>query len=656
MAQTSFALMTNLGRAKEAAALANGTTITITHIAIGDGATVPSGGEITLYHEVARKTISGHGTVVGASNVAYFDCFLAAAEGPYTIREAGLIDSAGDLIAIAHYDPPINKPVPASGQTVEGTVRLEVAFSDVANVTIKIDPAMQVALQRLTRLPWVPVLSMSVASPPVAPAVGDTYLIAASPTGSWAGQAGKIAEFTNAGWAILAPPNGHGVSLPDGRIFVREAGAGSYVELKASLTHAGVVELATSEETAAGESAELAVTPQGVRPLFQALGMVPDPIEAINAGYPFAANVQPGDLVYLYQEANTAFNPATYVPVEYRRSLDRNNGTNIYKTQAGQQVIDYAVYSMYPIGFADPAANLIWLDGLPKSIRPTGLEANKEWWLSDTNAGKLRNSQPFPNREPIGFTDTAGFFTTYGSQARNQFQQAGLSRSRILVVAANNEDVSARVRYALRRSSVVHLSVPAGVTAKISHSRIEIRGRTLIVMVDGTLECTHECPQSPYLGSGAWREIAQFTVGQGAVLAFSGSGNIKHLTTAGPVAPNNSGFITIERTASAIGAFVKVDGQYVLNIHLSNTMINHDGDGSRASIAILGCTLRKVAGALIAAPKIVTRGSWGFAAGRVELETVSVNFLDGITRGTPSNADGSFVYSQIDARNPNFTY
>src|SRR5690606_21106203 len=98
MAQTSFALMTNLGRAKEAAALANATTIEITHIAIGDGTTVPSGGETALYNEVARKTISGHGTVVGASNVAYFDCFLAAEDGPYTIREAGLIDSAGDLI------------------------------------------------------------------------------------------------------------------------------------------------------------------------------------------------------------------------------------------------------------------------------------------------------------------------------------------------------------------------------------------------------------------------------------------------------------------------------------------------------------------------------------------------------------------------------
>ncbi|GAA5662580.1 hypothetical protein Brsp07_01049 [Brucella sp. NBRC 14130] len=225
MAQNTFALMTNLGRAKEAAALANGTSVVITHIAIGDGATVPSGGETALYHEVARKAISGHGTVVGASNVAYFDIFLEAAEGPYTIREAGLIDQDGDLIAIARYDPPISKPIPSSGQTVEGTIRLEVAFSNISAITIVVDPAFKVALQRLNRMPWLPVISMTQSSPPASPVVGDAYLVPAGATGAWAGQAGKIAEYTAAGWGVISPPDGHGISLPDGRIFERISGS-----------------------------------------------------------------------------------------------------------------------------------------------------------------------------------------------------------------------------------------------------------------------------------------------------------------------------------------------------------------------------------------------------------------------------------------------
>ncbi|MBB4092615.1 phage tail protein [Brucella pecoris] len=228
MAQNTFALMTNLGRAKEAAAIANGTAVVVTHIAIGDGVTVPSGGETALYNEIARKAISGHGTVVGASNVAYFDIFLEAAEGPYTIREAGLIDQDGDLIAIARYDPPISKPIPSSGQTVEGTIRLEIAFSNIAAITIVVDPSFKVALQRINRLPWLPIVSMTTAAPPASPALGDAYVVPVGATGAWVGQSGKIAEYTSAGWAIITPANGHGVSLPDGRIFEKIGGV--YVE------------------------------------------------------------------------------------------------------------------------------------------------------------------------------------------------------------------------------------------------------------------------------------------------------------------------------------------------------------------------------------------------------------------------------------------
>ena len=237
MAQTSFALMTTVGRNKEAAAIANATAITITHIAIGDGATVPSGGETALYHEVVRKTVVDHGVVVGASNVAYFDAFLSAAEGPYTIREAGLIDEDGDLIAIAHYDPAINKPTPDSGQTVEGTVRIEVAFTSLANVNIVIDDTMKVALQRLTVTPWIPIKSITTTTPPASPAVGDTYAIPAGATGAWAGHAQKIAEYTPGGWSIINTPNGHGAGLVDGRVY--EKVAGTYVEKLALDTQSG---------------------------------------------------------------------------------------------------------------------------------------------------------------------------------------------------------------------------------------------------------------------------------------------------------------------------------------------------------------------------------------------------------------------------------
>lgn len=247
MAQQTFALMTTKGRAKEAAALASGKSINITHIAIGSGETVPSGGETKLYREVLRKAISGNGLVTGSENTAYFDIFLNASEGPFTIREAGLLDNEGDLIAIAFYDPPINKPVPTSGQTVEGIIRIEVAFSNIANIIIKVDPSLNVPLQRLTNTPWVPVKAIDLATPPTNPHIGDSYIIGSNSTGVWAAQEGNLTEFTQAGWAIIATPDGHGVGLPDGRVFTKVDGI--YIEKIALDSQSGKWNYATTAGT-----------------------------------------------------------------------------------------------------------------------------------------------------------------------------------------------------------------------------------------------------------------------------------------------------------------------------------------------------------------------------------------------------------------------
>ena len=43
------------------------------------------------------------------------------------------------------------------------------------------------------------------ATPPGSPASGDTYIVAASPTGAWAGQAGKVAVWTGSEWVFGTP-------------------------------------------------------------------------------------------------------------------------------------------------------------------------------------------------------------------------------------------------------------------------------------------------------------------------------------------------------------------------------------------------------------------------------------------------------------------
>lgn len=64
------------------------------------------------------------------------------------------------------------------------------------------------ALMRLDTLTQASSLSRSVATPPPAPAEGDSYLVASGATGDWAGQDGSIAEFRDGAWQFVPPAEG----------------------------------------------------------------------------------------------------------------------------------------------------------------------------------------------------------------------------------------------------------------------------------------------------------------------------------------------------------------------------------------------------------------------------------------------------------------
>ena len=49
---------------------------------------------------------------------------------------------------------------------------------------------------------------LPLATPPVSPSVGSCYIVGASPTGAWTGQAHKLAAFTGGGWRFVAPFDG----------------------------------------------------------------------------------------------------------------------------------------------------------------------------------------------------------------------------------------------------------------------------------------------------------------------------------------------------------------------------------------------------------------------------------------------------------------
>ena len=131
---SSFAILTNTGRNKEAASLATGVALNIVSLAWGDGDRIPAGGETSLLNEQGRKQVQAQGLVSGANNTAFFDILLDESEGPFVIREAGLFDADGDLIAIAKYDPVVNKPL----NTVSALLRINIVFSDLENLILQV--------------------------------------------------------------------------------------------------------------------------------------------------------------------------------------------------------------------------------------------------------------------------------------------------------------------------------------------------------------------------------------------------------------------------------------------------------------------------------------------------------------------------------------
>lgn len=73
------------------------------------------------------------------------------------------------------------------------------------------------------------VLDKDLTSPPGSPANGDAYIVAASPTGAWSGQAGKIARWTTrlspAAWEFFTPREGWRVDVQDEDIAYRYTGS-----------------------------------------------------------------------------------------------------------------------------------------------------------------------------------------------------------------------------------------------------------------------------------------------------------------------------------------------------------------------------------------------------------------------------------------------
>lgn len=139
---TYFSIFTTLGLTRLATAQATATPLVFTHVAVGDGngsPITPSAGMTALVHEVARVTTNSVDISPDAPDVVRVEGLIPSATGGFTIREVGLFNLAGELIAVASY-PAIYKPTPADGAISEAYVRVLLQYAAVAAIALTIDP------------------------------------------------------------------------------------------------------------------------------------------------------------------------------------------------------------------------------------------------------------------------------------------------------------------------------------------------------------------------------------------------------------------------------------------------------------------------------------------------------------------------------------
>ncbi|GJL37064.1 hypothetical protein TUM17576_38840 [Enterobacter hormaechei] len=150
MATKYYALLTERGAAKLAAATALGTQVKITQMAVGDGGgslPVPTATQTALISEKRRAALNS--LTVDPANVSQIiaEQVIPEAEGGFWIREIGVFDDAGELIAIANCAETY-KPVLAEGSGRTQVIRMVLIVSSTDAVTLKIDPSVVLATRK----------------------------------------------------------------------------------------------------------------------------------------------------------------------------------------------------------------------------------------------------------------------------------------------------------------------------------------------------------------------------------------------------------------------------------------------------------------------------------------------------------------------------
>lgn len=142
-----FAILTKVGEAKQANADALGIPWPLTHMGVGDANgtdPIPDRLQIRLINERRRAPLNQLKIDPVNPAVIITEQVIPADVGGFWIREIGLYDADGDLVAVANCAPSF-KPVLSQGSGRTQIVRMNFIVSSTGNIVLKIDPAVVLA-------------------------------------------------------------------------------------------------------------------------------------------------------------------------------------------------------------------------------------------------------------------------------------------------------------------------------------------------------------------------------------------------------------------------------------------------------------------------------------------------------------------------------
>ncbi|MGV0083968.1 phage tail-collar fiber domain-containing protein [Rahnella aceris] len=147
---TFKSVVTTLGQSRIAAAIAAGTDINITQLAVGDGngkVTTPVATQTKLVKEVYRTPLNSLKLDPTHGNWVIAEAVISASVGGFWMREMGLFADDGTLIAVCNMADTY-KPTLAEGSGRTQTLRMVIAVSNTEAISLLIDDSVIMATEQ----------------------------------------------------------------------------------------------------------------------------------------------------------------------------------------------------------------------------------------------------------------------------------------------------------------------------------------------------------------------------------------------------------------------------------------------------------------------------------------------------------------------------